>query len=178
MDVGLLILRVVVGSLFIGHGTQKLFGWFGGHGPEGTGQFFQSTGFRPGRPMAYLAGMSEAGGGLFLLLGLLTPLAAAAIIGIMVSAALAVHAKNGMWNTKGGMEFPIVNMAVAATLAFAGPGRFSLDHAIGWGLDGTGWGLLSIAVGFLAALIVLSRRAAQLRSDSVGRDGDRTHRAA
>lgn len=178
MNVGLLILRIVLGSLFIGHGTQKLFGWFGGHGPEGTGQFYQSTGFRPGMAMAYVAGMSEAGGGSFLLLGLLTPLAAAAIIGVMVSAALAVHAKNGMWNTNGGMEFPIVNMAAAATLAFVGPGRYSLDHVLGWDLAGVGWGLVSIAVGFVAALIVLAKRASSLRSDYLGPGEDRTRPAA
>src|SRR5207253_2809226 len=98
MDFGLLILRVVVGALLVGHGTQKLFGWFGGYGLEGTGGFFHSLGFRPGRAMAAVAGLSEAGGGLLLALGLLTPLAGAAIVGTLLVAA-SVHVEKGLWGT-------------------------------------------------------------------------------
>src|SRR6184192_2026996 len=106
MSIGLFILRVVVGALFVGHGTQKLFGWFGGGGPEGTGAFYHKVGFQPGVPLAILAGATEAGGGLLLALGLLTPLAAAGIIGVMISAAVGVHWPNGLWNTGGGFELP------------------------------------------------------------------------
>ena len=91
MEFGLLVLRLVVGALFIGHGTQKLFGWFDGHGVEGTGGFMESLGYRPGKRYALLGGVAEAGGGLLLFLGLLTPLAAAAIIGMMINAIFAVH---------------------------------------------------------------------------------------
>jgi len=174
MNVGLLILRIVVGAMFFGHGTQKLFGWFGGHGPQGTGQFYEGIGFRPGVAMAVIAGMSEAGGGTLLAMGLLTPLGAAAIIGVMVSASLAVHAKNGLWNTNGGYELPLAYATAAASVVFTGPGRFSLDRAIGWDLAGVGWGLGAIALGFAAASIPLSRRSMQLRRQPPGaRDRER-----
>jgi len=169
MDTGLLILRLVVGALFFGHGAQKLFGWFGGHGREGTGQFFHSLGFRPGVPMALLGGMAEAGGGTLLVLGLLTPLAAAAIIGQMVTAGVAVHAKKGVWNTNGGIELPLVYAVVAAALAFTGPGRYSLDRAFGWQLAGMSYGMGAVALGVVASWIVLGWRAGQLRRDRLGR---------
>src|SRR5213593_4581126 len=101
MDIGMLIVRLVVGALFIGHGTQKLFGWFGGHGLKGTGGFFASLGFRPGRFWAFTGGFSEAVGGLLLALGLITPLGAAMIVGMMTSATLVAHLKNGLWNSNG-----------------------------------------------------------------------------
>src|SRR5204863_3313150 len=90
MDVGMLILRLVVGALFIGHGTQKLFGWFEGHGLEGTAGFMDSLGYRPGKRYAAIGGLAEAGGGLLLVLGLLTPLAAVLIVGMMLNAILSV----------------------------------------------------------------------------------------
>lgn len=179
MDIGLLILRLVVGALFIGHGTQKLFGWFEGGGPQGTGQFYQGLGFRPGLPMAVLGGVSEAGGGTLLVLGLLTPLGAAAIIGMMVTAGVAVHAKNGVWNTNGGFELPLVFGTAAATLVFTGPGRYSLDRAVGWDLDGVAYGIGAVALGVVAALVVLERRAGQLRREGTGRTEEPPeHRAA
>ena len=91
MSVGLLILRLVVGALFFGHGTQKLFGWFGGHGLDGTGGFFESLRYRNGREMALVAGLAEAGGGTLLALGFLTWLGAAAILGVMLNAMIAVR---------------------------------------------------------------------------------------
>src|SRR5436190_19282313 len=121
MNFGLFILRVVVGGLFIGHGTQKLFGWFGGHGPEGVGRFLDSLGYQPGRRMAVLTGLAEAGGGALFAIGLLTPLGAAAIIGVMVNAIVAVHMKNGVWNDNGGVELPTVYSTAATAVAFVGP---------------------------------------------------------
>jgi len=100
MDVAMFILRIVVGLLFVGHGAQKLFGWFGGHGLEGKGGFFESLGYRPGKEQAALAGFAEFGGGALLALGLFTPLAAAAIIGVMINAIATVHAPNGIWATE------------------------------------------------------------------------------
>lgn len=158
MDLGLLVLRVVVGGLFAGHGTQKLFGWFGGHGLEGTGGFFEQLGYRPGKPHASLAGLSEAGGGLLLVLGLLTPLACAAIVGVMVNAIVAVHAPKGVWNTDGGIEYPLVLMASASALAFTGAGDFSLDSALGWRLSGYGWGVFAVALGLLGGVVLSSTR--------------------
>src|SRR2546429_7912916 len=108
MDFGLLVLRLVVGGLFIGHGTQKLFGWFGGYGLEGTGGFMETLGYRPGKRFAVMGGIAEAGGGLLLFLGLLTPLAAAAIIGMMINAIFAVHVENGAGGQNNGYEEPPV----------------------------------------------------------------------
>jgi putative oxidoreductase len=110
-----LILRVLIGGLFVGHGTQKLFGWFGGHGPEGTGGFFESIGLKPGKRNAIAAGAAEAGGGALLASGVALPLAGAALTGTMVSAIRHVHASKGPWSTDGGWEYNAV--LIAATLA-------------------------------------------------------------
>jgi putative oxidoreductase len=158
MSIGLLILRVVVGALFIGHGTQKLFGWFGGRGLRATGDSFDGMGFRPGTLMAVVAGIAEAGGGALLALGLLTPLAAAAIVGVMLNAILAVHAKNGVWNTKGGIEFPLTNASAATALAFTGPGRYSLDRAVGFTPGHVASGMFGLALGTTVALLVFAMR--------------------
>ena len=115
--IGKLMLRATVGTYFVGHGLQKLSGWFGGDGPDGTGEFFESIGLRPGRQNALLAGAAELGGGTMLALGFLTPLGAAAITGVMTNAIRHVHAKNGVWNSNGGVELP---GAVATALALGG----------------------------------------------------------
>src|SRR5436190_9716867 len=140
MDTGVFLLRIVIGLFFAGHGAQKLFGWFGGHGLAGTGGFFEGLGYRPGKLFAAAAGLSEFFGGALLALGLFTPLAAAAIIGVMFNAVAAVHAKNGPWVTDGGWEYPAVLATAAAAIAFTGPGAASLDHALGFDLDGIVWG--------------------------------------
>src|ERR1700748_3077520 len=108
MSLGLLVLRVVVGLLFFGHGAQKLFGWFGGHGLSGTGQFFETMGFPQGKRQAFLAGFFEAAGGLLIALGLITPFTAAALIAVMTVAVLKVHASKGVWVTNGGFEYNAV----------------------------------------------------------------------
>ena len=147
MPEGLFLLRVVVGLLLIGHGTQKLFGWYGGHGLAGTAGFFESLGFRPGRPMAGIAGLSEAGGGLLLVLGLFTPLGSAMVVGTMLVAALSVHKDNGLWATNGGYELPLLNAVVAAALAFTGAGGWSLDAAFDIPFtSGLGAGLAAVIV--------------------------------
>jgi putative oxidoreductase len=178
MDVGLLILRLVVGMLFVGHGTQKLFGWFGGHGPEGTGSYLDSLGYRPGRPMAVLAGLSETGGGLLLALGFLTPLGAAAIIGMMTNAILAVHAKNGMWNTDGGSEFPLTLIAAATAVVFTGPGRYSIDRALGLDFSGVVYGIDAVVLGIAGALIIFGWRQMQLRRSTVVPEREEARKAA
>src|SRR3954471_13598632 len=116
MDVGRLLFRGLAGGLFVGHGTQKLFGWFGGHGLEGTGQFMESLGLRPGKANALAAGAAETGGGLLLARGLATPLAAATLTGVMANAIRSVHAKNGPWVTEGGWEYTGVITASLAAL--------------------------------------------------------------
>src|SRR3954454_1776577 len=152
MNLGLLVLRVTVGLLLAGHGAQKLFGWFGGHGPEGTGGFMETLGMRPGRHMALAAGGSEFVGGILLALGLATPLAAAIIGSTMLVAALTAHAGKGPWSTNGGWELPLTYGVVAIGLAFNGAGQWSLDNAIGWNLAGFWWGIGATLVAVLGGL--------------------------
>jgi putative oxidoreductase len=161
MSIGLLLLRLVVGLLLVGHGTQKLFGWFGGGGLDGTTRTVESLGYRPGRTMAVMSGGAEALGGLSLALGFITPLGSAAIIGAMLNAILAVHLPNGVWNTKGGFEFPLTNATVAAALAFTGPGRFSIDHAIGFEPGHVVSGSFALLLGLVVGIIVFASRRPQ-----------------
>src|SRR4051812_49596119 len=130
MNLALFILRLAVGGFFVGHGAQKLFGSFGGHGLDGTGQFFESLGMRPGRQHARVAGIAEFGGGLLLVFGLLTPFAAAAITAVMLVAIITVHAKNGPWSTDGGFEYNVVLMAAGFALAGVGPRARALGNAL------------------------------------------------
>jgi putative oxidoreductase len=147
MDFGRLILRGVVGPLFVGHGTQKLFGWFDGHGPEGTGGFFESLGLRPGKRHATTAGSAESLGGALLTLGALTPVAQALITGTMVTAIRKVHAPKGPWVTEGGYEYNAVLIAAMVALVESGPGKPSVDAALFPRLKGSGWALLALAAG-------------------------------
>jgi putative oxidoreductase len=151
MKLGRLILRLVMGGYFIGHGTQKLFGWFGGHGPDATGQFFETLGLRPGKHHAIAAGAAEAGGGTLLALGAFTPLGSAAIVGAMLTAIQRVHAKNGPWLSDQGYEYNLVLIAAALALAETGPGSPSVDTARGSGMYGSGWALLALAAGAAGA---------------------------
>ena len=158
MDVGLLILRIVPGALMFGHGAQKLFGWFGGHGMGETASFLQKLGFRPGRMWGLVNGISEALGGLMLTLGLLTPLGAAIVIGVMLVAAVAAHGEKGLWNTQGGYELPLVYAVIAAALAFIGPGASSLDRALGLSLAGWPYGVGAVSLGVAAGFLTLGLR--------------------
>jgi putative oxidoreductase len=158
MDFALLVLRVVVGSIMAGHGAQKLFGSFGGAGLDATGSSFEGLGMRPGRVQALAAGSAELGGGLLIVLGLFTPLAAAAIIAVMIAAIITVHARNGLWVTEQGMEYNLVLIAAAFALA-GGPGSLSLDSAMGLELTGTGWAIAALGAGMLGGgAAVLSGR--------------------
>ncbi|MCX4097671.1 DoxX family protein [Nocardia sp. alder85J] len=125
-DIGLLVLRVVVGVVMAAHGTQKLFGWFHGNGLSATGRFFEAKGYPAGKTMAVIAGLSETFGGLGLIVGLLTPLAAAAVMGVMINA---VAVKSGFFAPKG-YEYELVLLAAVVTLALIGPGRLALDRAV------------------------------------------------
>jgi putative oxidoreductase len=154
MELGKLAVRGVVGPLFVGHGTQKLFGWFGGHGLEGTAGFFeQGIGLRPGKRHATAAGLSEAVGGALLTLGALTPLAASMVIGTMVTAIRKVHAPKGPWVTEGGYEYNAVLIATMVALAESGPGTPSVDAAMLPRLKGTGWALLALAAGVAGSYV-------------------------
>src|SRR5262245_8100247 len=159
MDLGLLILRLVVGVLFAGHGAQKLFGAFGGGGLEGTAGMFDNIGLRPGALAARTAGTAEFAGGLLIAIGLFTPFAAAALIAVMTAAVVTVHAPNGIWNTNQGYEFNLVMAAAVFALAGIGAGGWSLDNAFGFDLHGTVWAIAALGAGLLGGLgAVLSGR--------------------
>jgi putative oxidoreductase len=155
MKLLLLVLRLLLGGLFFGHGMQKLKGWFGGHGPEGTGAFFESLGMRPGRQHALAAGASEAGGGGLLVLGLATPASAAAITGVMTTAIRTVHQPNGPWVDRGGWEYPAVIIATVSAIVETGPGPVSLDAALGRERTGAGWALAAVAAGVGGSTLLL-----------------------
>lgn len=123
----MVVIRLVLGAIFIAHGAQKLFGWFGGGGLEGTAGFLGGMGFRPPMLWAVLLALSEFAGGLLLIIGFLTSIAASGIlIGQIVAVAL-VHWKNGFFAGEGGFEFNLALIAMAAALILAGPGPWSVD---------------------------------------------------
>jgi putative oxidoreductase len=162
MDLALLALRVVVGLLFVGHGAQKLFGVFGGGGLEGTAGMFDSIGLRPGWLHARAAGTAEFAGGALIALGLFTPFAAAALIGVMTAAIITVHLPNGIWNSNQGYEFNAVMVAVVFALAGIGAGSWSLDNAFSFDLHSTVWAIGALVAGVLGGVgTVLSGRLAR-----------------
>jgi putative oxidoreductase len=152
MKIGRLLLRLSVGGFFVGHGTQKLFGWFGGNGLDATAQGFEQIGLRPGRRNAIAAGAAEAGGGALLAAGLATPLAASVLTATMLTAIETVHLEKGPWLTNGGYEYNVVLIAAVLALAEVGPGDLSLDAALGRERSGSCWALLALAAGALGAL--------------------------
>ena len=158
MAYGLLLIRLVFGLTLAAHGSQKLFGWFGGGGPRGTAGMFEKLGFRQPLTMAVLAGLAELGGGLLLALGLLTPLGAFALVVVMLMAIATVHWEKGFWSTAGGYEFNLAIIAAALAVAATGPGRFSLDNAAGWagGLSGAWWSIGILVAAAIASLVTLS----------------------
>jgi putative oxidoreductase len=158
MSFGLLILRLVVGLGLAAHGAQKLFGWFGGYGLTGTGQFLEQLGFRPGRAQAALAGTAELVGGLFLAAGFLTPAAAAAVVAVMLVAAVSAHAPKGFFAHNGGYEYTLVLGAAALALAFTGPGSISVDSALGISWSGDTWGFAALAAGVIGGAVPLVAR--------------------
>lgn len=150
-DAGLLVLRLTVGLLLAGHGAQKLFGWFGGPGLARMAQNTARMGFRPGWLWAAFAVAGEFGGGLGLALGLLMPLPAVGIVAAMGIAVFKAHWKNGFWNAKGGVEYPLMLLLFAATLGLVGAGRYSLDTLLGLHLPDA----LVFWLGLLAALVTI-----------------------
>ena len=126
-----LILRLVLGGLMAGHGAQKLFGSFSGPGLEGTSGFMEMLGLKPGRPWAWLAGLSEFAGGVLTLLGFLNPIGPIGVIGSMAMATITAHGGKPIWVTEGGAELPVTNIAAATALVVNSPGKWSLDRALG-----------------------------------------------
>jgi putative oxidoreductase len=155
-SIGVLIVRLVVGGLLAGHGAQKLFGWFGGSGLEGTAGWLESLRLRPGTLWARIAGGSEFGGGLLTALGFLNPLGPIAAIGVMSMAWAKVHLGNPVWGTKGGAELPLTNIAVLSAVALAGPGKLSIDSLHGIRIPRV-VGLAAV-LGMLGTVYMMARR--------------------
>jgi putative oxidoreductase len=172
-DLGRLLLRVTVGSIFIEHGTQKLFGWFGGHGPSGTGQFFESLGLRPGRRNAIVAGIAEAGGGALLVLGLATPAAASAVGSVVVTALRTAVWRDEIKVGTGGYE--VLLFANAVAIADSGPGPLSLDALLGWERRGARWAAAALggALAGSALVIAAGRQHAEASAEDASASGQR-----
>ena len=154
MDLGRLLLRLTIGGTFFVHGTQKLFGWFGGYGPDGTGQFFESLGLRPGRRNAVAAGSTEAAGGILVALGLATPLAAAGLSAVMITALRTAIWNEGFKPATG--EHEVLLAAAALALTETGPGAPSLDSALGVERRGAGWTLAALGAGAAGSAMAIS----------------------
>ncbi|HXF34723.1 MAG TPA: DoxX family protein [Candidatus Acidoferrales bacterium] len=163
LEYGLLIVRLALGLAIAAHGAQKLFGWFGGYGIAGTGGFFESLGFRPGKLFAAAAGSSEFFGGILIVLGLFGGVGPMLVLSTMLVAMLTVHVKNGFWATNNGIEVPFIYATGAVAIAFASFGAISLDAWLGLALTSKPaivWGLL--ALGVVGALLMLLVRRAPL----------------
>jgi putative oxidoreductase len=160
MDLGLLILRVIVGAALAAHGSQKLFGWFGGGGLKGTAGFIEMLGFRPAPFWALMAGLGEFAGGVLLAVGLLSPLGSLGVIAAMLVATITAHWPKGFWNSNGGFELPLTNIAAATAIAITGPGRYSLDTMLGISIP-EGLGIVLAALVLLGALAGLASRRRQ-----------------
>ncbi|HEU0236059.1 MAG TPA: DoxX family protein [Candidatus Limnocylindrales bacterium] len=158
MDIGLLLIRLVVGGLVASHGAQKLFGRLGGFGLAGTGGYLEGFGFRPGRLFAALAGAAELAGGVLFGAGLATPLAAALIAATMFVAARTDHAGKGLWIFNGGAEYVLTVAAIVVGIAVVGPGFASLDGALELDASGPLAGLGALVLAFAGAAVVLTLR--------------------
>ena len=130
ISIAFLIARMILGLSLMAHGTQKLFGWFGGGGIAGTGGFFENLGFRPGTLFALAAGLGETVGGLLTVLGLGGALGPALIVIVMLVAIFSVHVSKGFFNQNGGWELPVTNIGLAIAIAFGGNGLYSVDNAL------------------------------------------------
>lgn len=171
MKIARLVSRTVIGGLFIGHGTQKLFGLFGGPGRAGTEAMMEQLDMYPARYQALAAGVTETAGGALLALGLATPLAATSLIGTMITAIRKVHLSNGAWAANGGYEYNLVLIAALLDLAENGPGDLSLDAAAGLDTNGPAWGVgaLALAAAASALAVEVGRRSAPaVRSGAAG----------
>ena len=170
-DIARLVLRVGVGGILAAHGAQKLFGWFGGHGITGTGKAMEAMGFKPGKPSALAAGISETAGGAMLVLGLATPATGAATASTMAVAATA-HGPKGLFASNGGYEYPAVLGLCSAALAIAGPGKISLDHALNYRLSNKPAAILSLVATAATTAMVLRRRQTALAATAEAEAAD------
>ena len=129
-DAGLLIVRLIVGGLFLAHGAQKLFSWFGGAGLSGTAGWFEAIDIKPGFFMALMVGIIEFVGGLLLAIGLFASFAAVLLAVTMICAIVKVHWQNGLWNTDNGYEYNLVLFAILAAVFLTGAGKYAVDSLI------------------------------------------------
>jgi putative oxidoreductase len=159
MKLGRLLARLAIGGLFVGHGAQKWFGWFEGPGLDKTSAMMESLGMRPGRRNAVAASATETIGGAMIALGALTPLAAASLIGTMITAIRTVHLEKGFWAANGGYEFNLTLIAALLVLVDGGPGSLSLDGALGIEDTGGGWALAALTGGAAGAALVAAAAA-------------------
>jgi putative oxidoreductase len=158
-SIGVLFLRIVIGLVMAAHGTQKLFGWFGGYGLRGTGSFFEQLGFRPGTAFAAAASASEVASGILVAIGFLGPVGPALMISVMIVAAVTVHWEHGLFAGKNGIEVPLLYAAAAFALALTGYGEFSLDAVFGYaGRWSTPFTWIVLALGVLGAIGNLALR--------------------
>lgn len=156
MDSSVLILRIVVGLYVLAHGSHKLFGWFGGAGPSDTDAYFRESGLRPARVWSGLLGISEAvGGGLFAA-GLLSPIGSIVIAGVMLISVFRIRLMKGLFESSGGIELPLTNLAVAVAVGIAGPGAYSIDRVLGITLRELPYAVLASIVAYLAVAIALN----------------------
>ncbi|HEU4587814.1 MAG TPA: DoxX family protein [Gemmatimonadales bacterium] len=166
ISLGLLIARLVVGLGIAAHGAQKLFGWFGGHGLEGTAGYLDSLGFRPGRTFATAAAVAEFGGGVLVALGFLGPIGPAVVLAVML-VAMTQHWSNGFFSMNGGIELPLLYATAGVALAFTGPGAYSLDAALG--LTGLSTPTVETVVIILAVLGAAGSLAARRSASAASR---------
>jgi putative oxidoreductase len=178
MSYGLLLLRLVLGLTMAAHGSQKLFGWWGGPGLRGMHGWLNSMRFRGGWLPVLLIVTAELGGGIALALGLVTPIAALGVVTAMMVAVWTVHKSKGFWNSNGGYEYNLLIVAAGAALAATGPGRFSLDRVFGWddNLSGVWWGVGVLAAG-VAITFVLLTLGRQPETSAVGETDQGLHTA-
>jgi putative oxidoreductase len=159
LGTGLLLARLIFGVLMVAHGGQKLFGWLGGYGIDGTASFFEQLGFRPAKLFVVTASVSEVASGILIALGLLGPVGPALLLSVMIVAAVSVHWKGGLFAGTNGIEVPLLYATGAVALAFTGPGPFSLDTVLG--IDPT-WTpalkLAAVAVGVVGGVVNLQAR--------------------
>jgi putative oxidoreductase len=163
MGAGLFAARVVLGLLMAAHGTQKLFGWFGGYGLAGTGAFFEQLGFRPGRLFAGAVALSEVISGVLVAAGLFGPIGPAIMLSVMIVAAVSVHWQHGLFAATNGIEVPLLYATGAAALALTGPGAYSIDALLGLTTTWTPrfvWGALTLAAVSAIVSLAVRRRVA------------------
>jgi putative oxidoreductase len=154
MSLGVTVVRIIVGVLFMGHGLQKLAGWFGGGGHKATAEAFESMGLKPGEVNATAAGLSETVGGGLLALGALTPVGCALVTGTMAVAIDTVHGPNGLWAANNGYEYNLVLTTIAFGIAARGPGPFSVDERPGLNVSGPAVAVGELALGLAGAAAI------------------------